>query len=191
MSLFEYLGVLLSVVMGLGLTHLLIGFSKTVHHRDELKVYWVHVAWAVNIIIYIVGIWWGMFWWSGLDAWSFLEFLFVILYSVVLFLLASLLYPWDMPPDFDSEAHFFWNRRWFFGLLAVAWCIDIAETVLKARGGLRALPPIYLGWIAVLIVLSLIAARTENRRFHAAFAIFWLMWVMGYLSLTTLGQIAT
>ncbi|MEN8376968.1 MAG: hypothetical protein ABFS34_16190 [Gemmatimonadota bacterium] len=190
MTVFEYLSVLLSVVMGLGLTHILVGFSKSVHHRDTLKVYWVHVAWGVNVIVYIVGIWWGMFWWSGLPEWTFVEFLLVFAYTVSLFLLASILYPWDIPPDFDFEDHFYRNRSWFFGLLTVAWFIDIPETVLKAEGGLRGLPPSYWGFVAVIILSAVIAALTGNRRFHAAFAVFWFLWVTSYLTLTTLGQIA-
>jgi hypothetical protein len=31
MSLFEYLSVFLSVIMGLGVTHILAGLSKTIH----------------------------------------------------------------------------------------------------------------------------------------------------------------
>jgi hypothetical protein len=190
MTLFEYLGVLLSVIMGLGLTHILIGFSKTIHHRDTFRIDWVHLLWALNVIIYIVGIWWGLFWWSGLSRWTFPEFLFVMSYAVVLFLLASILYPWSLSLDFDFERHFVRNRVWFFGILAAAWCIDVAETSLKARGGLRDLPPAYFVWVGVHIVLSLIAARTPSRRFHATFAVFWLVWTLAYLSLTTLGQIA-
>ena len=36
MGVFEYLGVLLSVILGLGLTHLLAGLSKIIHHRKTL-----------------------------------------------------------------------------------------------------------------------------------------------------------
>ena len=75
MSLFEYLSVFLSVIMGLGVTHILAGLSKTIHYRRSLKLFWVHTLWAINILIYIVIIWWGMFWWSKQVNWSFFEFL--------------------------------------------------------------------------------------------------------------------
>ncbi len=32
MGVFEYLGVILSVIMGLDVTHILSGISKTIHH---------------------------------------------------------------------------------------------------------------------------------------------------------------
>lgn len=190
MSLFEYLGVLISVVMGLGITHLLIGVSKTIHQRSTVRLYWVHSVWTVNILIFIVVIWWGMFWWSGLVQWTFYQFLFVILYAIVLFLLASVLYPWRFPSDFDLQEHYFGNRRWFFGILVLAWCIDIPETVLKAETGLRELPQSYLLFASHMLALSLIGATTSSRRYHEIFSVYWLMAVLVYLGLTTLSRIA-
>ena len=121
--------------MGLGLTHLLTGVSKTIHHRDTLRVYWVHLMWALNVAIYIVAIWWGLFWWSGETSWTFFQFLFILLYAIVLFLLASLLFPWDLEADQDLEEHFWRTRPWFFSILAVAWVIDIPETGNERPGG--------------------------------------------------------
>lgn len=57
MGVFEYLGVILSVIMGLGVTHILVGFSKFIHHRKTVKLYWVQALWAFNVLLYIVTIW--------------------------------------------------------------------------------------------------------------------------------------
>ena len=78
MGVFEYLGVILSVIMGLGVTHILAGLSKTIHHRNSVKPYWVQAMWALNVLIYIVTIWWGMFWWSSQQDWSYFQFLLLI-----------------------------------------------------------------------------------------------------------------
>ncbi len=77
--------------MGLGVTHILAGVSKTIHHRKTVKHYWVQTLWAFNILIYIVSIWWGMFWWSGQADWTYLQFLMLILYAILLFLSATTL----------------------------------------------------------------------------------------------------
>lgn len=190
MSLFEYLGVLISVVMGLGITHLLIGVSKTIHYRDSVRLYWVHAVWTVNVLFFIVAVWWGMFWWSSLGQWGFYRFLFVVLYAIVLFLLASILYPWELPRDFDFREHYFRNHRWFFGIHALAYSIDIPETVLKARAGLREVPQYYLIHILSLLVLCLIGAVTSNRRYHAVFSVYHLVATFVYLGFTTLSRIA-
>jgi hypothetical protein len=190
MALFEYLGVLISVVMGLGITHLLMGVTKVVQHRDTVRVYWVHTVWTLNVLVYILVIWWGMFWWSSLDEWSFFQFLFVTLYAIVLFLLAAVLYPWDIPADMDFEEYFYKNRIWFFGLLALAWGIDVPETTMKAEMGLRGLPQAYFVFIAVLMSLILIGVFTRSRRYHAFLALAWLACVLGYLGSSTLSRIA-
>ncbi len=103
MGVFEYLGVILSVIMGLGVTHILAGFSKTIHQRKTVKPYWVQALWALNVLIYIVTIWWGMFWWSGQQEWSYFQFLLLITYAILLFLSASLIFPWDISDDFDLQ----------------------------------------------------------------------------------------
>jgi hypothetical protein len=191
MGVFEYLGVILSVIMGLGLTHILVGLSKTIHHRKTVKPYWVHTLWAYNTLIYIVVIWWGMFWWSGQEHWLFFQFLLLILYAIMLFLLASLLYPWDLPNDFDFETHFFETRPWFFSVLALAWVIDIPETLLKSEGGLRDLPQLYIILAFALIGMSVGGAISSNRVYHKVIAVLWATIIIVYLSATTLREIAT
>jgi hypothetical protein len=191
MGVFEYLGVLLSVIMGLGVTHILAGLSKAIHHRKTFKHSWVHSMWALNILIYIISIWWGMFWWSTQLEWSFFEFLLLIIYTIVLFLAASLLFPWDLSEDFDFEAHFFDIRPWFFSILAIAWCLDIPETILKSDGGLRDLPEAYLLFVATHISLATVGAFWANGTYHKIYAVAWPIMTIGYLSITTLAAIAT
>jgi hypothetical protein len=191
MSLFEYLSVFLSVIMGLGVTHILAGLSKTIHYRRSLKLFWVHTLWAINILIYIVIIWWGMFWWSKQVNWSFFEFLLLLLYAIALFLAASLLFPWDLSRDFDFEVHFNETRVWFFAVFSFAWCLDIPETVLKAEEGVRALPQIYLAMIAVQLSLAAIAMFWSSLRYHKFYAVFWPAFTVGYVSFTTLAAIAS
>lgn len=190
MSVFEYLGVLLSVIMGLGVTHILVGLAKTIHTRKTITLFWVHSMWAVNVLIYIVIIWWGMFWWSSQQDWSFYQFVLLILYAIALFFAASLLFPWDFPDDFNFEAHFFETRPWFFSVLAAAWLIDIPETVLKSTGGLRDLPQAYVALVLTNLILFVLAAFWTNKTYHKAAAILWPVYTIAYLSITTLAQIA-
>ena len=177
--------------MGLGVTHILVGLSKTIHYRGSLGLNWVHTLWAINILIYIVIIWWGMFWWSKQVDWSFFEFLLLLLYAITLFFAASLLFPWDMPADFDFDEHFRDTRIWFFSVFVFAWCLDIPETLLKAEEGARELPEIYFLLIAVQLGLGALAIFWSNMAYHKFFAVFWPVFTLGYLSFTTLAAIAS
>jgi hypothetical protein len=42
MDLFEYVGVLVSVVVGLALAHILTGVSRTIQSLHQVRLYWVH-----------------------------------------------------------------------------------------------------------------------------------------------------
>lgn len=191
MSAFEYLSVFLSVIMGLGVTHVLAGLSKIIHSRSTVKPFWVHTLWAFNILIYIIAIWWGMFWWSTQTDWSFFQFLLLLSYSIVLFIAASLLFPWDVPQTFDFESHFFETRAWFFAALFVAWCIDVPETVMKANEGARDLPYVYAAFVSGQLLIAAIAVFWSSARFHMFYAVFWPIYTIGYLTVTTLAKIAS
>ena len=61
MSTFEYLGVLISVLLGLAITHLVMGVASIVQNRDSTKAYWVHLLWVANTVIWINQYWWTFF----------------------------------------------------------------------------------------------------------------------------------
>ncbi len=189
MGVFEYIGVLVSVIMGLGITHLAVGASKLIQNRETTKFCLPHALWTLNILLYMLMIWWSMFWWSGLEEWTAWYYLGITLYAVVLFLMAAMLYPYDMPGDIDIEAYFFRNRTWFFGLMMVAWLLDIPETLGKEYAGLREVPPRYFVLATSMLVLAIIGLATANRRIHRALPIAWLMLLGSFIGLSSVNVI--
>src|SRR3954453_3502638 len=105
--MFDYLGVLLSVVLGLALTNVIFGLSSLIQMRRSVRVYWVQIVWAAVSVTYVLAIWWGMFWWRHLAEWQFEEFLFLIGYAIVIFMMAAMLFPMTLVEGADMEAHFF------------------------------------------------------------------------------------
>ncbi|MDJ0938664.1 MAG: hypothetical protein QNJ00_02740 [Woeseiaceae bacterium] len=189
MGVFEYIGVLVSVIMGLGITHLAVGASKLIQNRATTKACVPHALWTFNILLYILVIWWSMFWWSGLEDWTAFHYLGITLYAIVLFLLSAMLYPYDMPSDIDIEAYFFRNRRWFFSLMIAAWLLDIPETLGKEIEGLRPVPPQYYVFVSSMIVLAIVGMLTSNRRVHTALPLAWLMLLGSFLSMSVVSVI--
>jgi hypothetical protein len=190
MSVFEYIGVLVSVIMGLGITHLVTGTSKLIQHRSEVRLYMPHMLWTLNILIFILLIWWGMFNWSSHETWYAYEYLFIALYAIVMFFLASLLYPWDMASNIDVREHFFGNRTWFFGVLLVAWAIDVLATLVKADVGLRPVPTGYFGFIAVQMLIATIGLIFRNRTVHFILPMFFLVIVLSLVLFSGQNQIS-
>lgn len=189
MTVFEYIGVLVSVIMGLGITHLATGTSKLIQHRSEVRLYAPHMLWTLNILIFILLIWWGMFSWSNHETWFAYEYLFITLYAIVMFFLASLLYPWDMAKDVDVREHFFGNRTWFFGVLIVAWGIDVLATLAKSNVGLRPFPEGYFGFIGVQVLIAMIGIFSRNRIVHAVLPVIFLVIVLSLVLFSAQNQI--
>lgn len=50
MGVFEYLGVILSVIMGLGVTHVLAGVSKTIHLRATVRPYFLFLLFTMTYL---------------------------------------------------------------------------------------------------------------------------------------------
>ena len=58
---FTHLSVLISIVLGLGLTNLLMGLARVVQMRDRVKIYWPSLVWAVTLLLVHAQTWWTMF----------------------------------------------------------------------------------------------------------------------------------
>ncbi len=189
MGVFEYIGVLISVIMGLGITHLATGATKMIQHRDEVRFYLPHALWTVNVLVYILMVWWGMFWWSGHENWFIYEYLFITLYAIVLFFLSAMLYPWDMEKNIDVREYFFKHRLWFFGALMVAWCLDIPETVAKSASNLRPVPQEYFWFVSLQLGMAFTGLITRNHIVHLLLPILWFAITVTYILQSIVGKI--
>src|SRR5215211_5228446 len=119
-SLFEILAVIVSVIVGLGLTRILQGVARMLEARARVRAYWVHLVFTGIVFLGHLLFWW-LFWSSRrVEAWSFFPFLFLLLQPIILYLLAGLCFP-----DFfgtgpiNFRTFYYRNHRWFFGLFAL------------------------------------------------------------------------
>ncbi|HEX4684094.1 MAG TPA: hypothetical protein VH277_15365, partial [Gemmatimonadaceae bacterium] len=71
MDAFNYLSVLLSIIIGLGLTQVLTAMGRLIRHRALVRFYWPPVLWADLLILVYVQTWWAMFGLRGYRAWRF------------------------------------------------------------------------------------------------------------------------
>ena len=180
-QLFTHIRIIIGIVLGLGLTHLLRNAARLVEHPKKTRVWWVHLVWALSTFLYLVHFWWWELRLDTVPHWNFAAYLFVIVYAVLLYLMCALLFPEDIS-DYDGFRDYFLSRRrWFFGVLALAYLLDFIDTWLKGAGYLHALGPEYIARGAVFVILCLIAMRTRNARFHAAFAVLGIIYQLSFI----------
>jgi hypothetical protein len=171
MGMFDYVMVLASVIIGLGITHLLTGVASIVQHPGRAKIYWVHLLWVAATFLRAIFWWWFEFGFST-AVWTFTLYFFVLCYALLIYLWCALLFPRDLA-GYDGYKDYFYSRRtWFFGVGLAANLADIADTLLKGVDHLLLLGTPYLLGQVALTTFFIIALRTRNERFHAAFALF-------------------
>jgi hypothetical protein len=130
---FEHLAVLISIVLGLGLTQLLAAAHRLVQARDRVRPYWLPLLWAVLIFVTQIEWWWASFALRRETVWNFFYFLFVLLSPVSLYLASASALP-EVEPDreYDLRAYYYDNRRWFFVIVALSPALDAIRRGVQA-----------------------------------------------------------
>ena len=134
-------------------------------------MYLVHLVWVGYVFFTLVFWWWWEFRLGNLQTWTLQIYLFVVFYAFVLFLVSALLFPVSMEGYSDYRDYFYSRRRWFFGLIALTYVIDVADTSIKGQTHLAELGGEYLLTSLVQFTLCLVAMWTRNERFHSVFAL--------------------
>lgn len=183
MDPFSYLVVLTSIVLGLGVTRLVGGLGQLMQTRKRKRTYWVHTLWAANLLVVIVIVWWFAYRWRVYERWTFFLFLWLLLSPIVLYLIASLLFPDpdEEQPIADWRVHFYENHRDIFLLLSLIFPIDIVDTLLKGFAHFRDQGPAYFVTMSLWFTLCLVAAFTKRERYHAFFAVMFMIYNLGLL----------
>jgi hypothetical protein len=176
MGMFEYIAVLTSIIIGLGIAHLLQGVARLVQHPGRERVYWVHLTWVAYMFLLSVFWWWWEFRLGEIETWTFGLYIFVIAYAVNMYLLCALLFPSDLEGYDGYEAYFFSRRRWFFALASLSFLVDLADSALKGLDHLMGLGVEYLVATPLQAVLLVFAALTPSRAYHQTLAVGMLLY---------------
>lgn len=115
MTLFEYVSVLVSILLSFGIIRLLEGLS-IVMKRDG--AYLPEGLWVINVLWLHVHVWWVL--WSYRDVtWNYPRFLIFLASPLLLYSLAITLVPRGQARIGSWRDHFYGVRVRFFVLLAV------------------------------------------------------------------------
>jgi hypothetical protein len=177
MVAFEYLSVLISIILALGMTRVLAGVGEMLQARSRRRIYWVHVIWILNVFTYLVIAWWVFYRWRNEQAWTFFLFVFVLISPTILYLASLLLFPREgtMDESVDYKVHFYANHRAFFIIFALYAPVDLVDTLLKGVPHFFELGPLYIVSLVLFLVGATTAAITRNERYHQFYAIFFLV----------------
>lgn len=191
MTIFEHVSVFISIILGLGVVHLLGGVSLILDTRVRTRVYAVHLAWTFNMLLLIVLAWLGNFVLAPITEFSALHFFNLLAYFMVIYLMSGLLYPVRGEEVTDFKEHFHSNRPRFFTLGILFVTTDAVDGVLEARATGLDLNPFQFGQLAIFLALFVIGIRNESEGFHRALVVLFFLGMLGFLySLTQIGIVS-
>lgn len=174
MTPFEYITVLISIILGMGITQIVTGIADIIHQWNRMKIYWPHALWMLLVFVMHIHEWWYTYDLKRHEQWHLVPFLFLILYPILLFVLARILFPFGaMDTEVDFKVFYFDNYRKFFLLVSMIVVLAALQDItLEGHSVLSQLPkmaiPTVLGFVAIkkvkherlhqVIVLLLLAA---------------------------------
>lgn len=170
-EIFLHVRVVMGIMLGMSMTRLLTGAARFVQHPGKQKIYLVHLGWVASMLLTLIHFWWWEFRLYGVQNWNFQIYFFLIFYTIVLFLLCTLLFPDNIAEYSGYEDFFISRRKWFFGLLGLTYVFDLVDTLLKGRAYYGSFGNEYLIRVPVFVVLCALAIVTPNRWFQAALVV--------------------
>lgn len=184
MEPFEYVMVLVSIIVGLAITHILAAFGRAVQrlrgHGRPIRLEPVYLLWVGFQFIWLVSFWWWEFKFQDVIAeWSFGLYLFVVGYAIVLFAVTVLLVPGEMEGLDDSFAYLVDGRKWIFGTYLLVTTVDVVDTMLKGEAWL--VRPFYVLQTVTFCVVYVVALTSKSRRVHLGAAVVAFLFQVVYM----------
>ncbi len=170
MTPFEHLAVLISIVLGLGLTHLLASLHRVIQARGRVRPYWLSTVWVALMFVSLIEWWWASFALRTQTVWNFFYFLFILLSPVSLYLAAAFALPdVEEGQSYDLRAYYYDTRFWFFLFVALSPALDAVRRGVQAGsftdfGSLA-------NAVSAVLVGSLAFSRSERLHAVVTFAV--------------------
>ncbi len=180
-DVFTYLSVLISIVIGFGMSQILAGVVRVLHHRRSAKIYWPTLLWALNLFLLLTLVWWSDFSLLHHDHWTFAIFLTTLALPTVLYINASLLLPGsERAANASMESVYADNRRLFFGLQSVVVALSFFQTYLLDG---HIAPGLDTSLKVGVIFLTIVPIFSKAEGVQRAIAVANFAWLLFYVGL--------
>lgn len=178
MSSFEYVSVLLSIVLALGVAHILTGIAAMIEHWRRLERYWVFLAWCGVTLGVHIGYWNALWRVHDYPSWTAPALFYWFAAVATLFVSSRLLIPSAVTWSSMRE-HFAAVRRPFFSAFALFWLLASTGPLFVTSTWITPYRPFSVGFT----LLSFSGAVVSSERFHSALVVVWTLLYITYLSL--------
>ena len=181
MDAFNYLSVLLSIIIGLGLTQVLAACGRLIRTRMHVNWYWPALLWAAILIVIDVQVWWTMFGLRARKEWTFVAFFVVLLQTVTLYMMSAVLLPEQVDErGVDLREHYYRQAPWFFGFFVATLIVSVLKDVTLDH---RLPDRVNLAFHAIFLVVSLLGMLSRREAVHRTLALCGAAGIGAYITL--------
>lgn len=118
MNLFEFLMILLSLIVGLGMAEILSGVARFLKRNGAHKIPWIHGAATTAVFLGLLQTFWESWGLRTIEAWSFPAMLLMLGSPIFLYLMAYVLFP-EQDTVADLDEYYFERARLIWPLAAL------------------------------------------------------------------------
>jgi hypothetical protein len=168
-SPFEYVSILVSIILGLGITQILSSFADLLYHYKKIKFYWPHTLWVVFILFLLIQDWFITYEMRDKALWRLPELLFILSYPITLFTVAKMLLPTNDKEE-QTDMKKFYNSQFpgIFLITSVSIVISILFNIWLLHKPLAGQTHLV---VFLAIMLYLVIKKNSNELLHQALAI--------------------
>jgi len=127
MSHFEFIMIMLSIIVGLGVSVVLTNVARQIKAGPTCKPYWVQSILTLTIFIALLQQWWESWDLQAIDSWTFPIVVMMLGGPIGLFIISHLLFP-ERLEGADLRQHYFKGSQ---GAWSIAAMVVIASTLFR------------------------------------------------------------
>jgi hypothetical protein len=169
MAKFDFISVLVSIVFGLGLTHLCAGAFQLAYRRQLGELSLLFAGW---ILIVIVLNWWVFFRWHTRAEWTLEILLALVSWALSFYAMAYALFPMGIDTGAQNTGIQPDTRYRGFSIALISTLV--LDVIVTALLGTLFEPWYYLPFVAQYVVCAVVIHRTTHRPVRRAIA-WWMI----------------
>lgn len=164
MSRFEYLSVLISIVIALGISEVTISWGRIIQYRKTIRFSLLHAFWSAFVLILMIQYWWAFWNFRIIEDWSFSALVGTVMSAIALVICALLLTPGRANTErIDLELLYYEHSRplFLFGAYLLIQLI-VNDSLIVGMSFLHTENIVRL----IGAALALVLAWSPNKRLH-------------------------
>lgn len=168
MQPFEYVVVLTSLILGLGIAQILMGVSDIISHWKQIKFSLPHSIYILVVFLIHIQEWWINYQYSKeLTTWALPVVLSILIFPILLFLQARMLFPsGSRDNENDLDAYFKNQWRWLYSIGALTVIVSIWHNIFLSN--IPVMQQLHL-ILYILIYIVIIISNVKNQTVHIIF----------------------